>query len=63
MDISKHFSEEKHHGLLEDIHVKIIDRLAGGGTGYVKVSGNISQILSRSEVLMLGKRKHNFMFY
>ena len=42
MDLFRHFPEENHHELLEDIRVKIIDRLVGGGRGYVRVSGNIS---------------------
>ena len=29
MDFSWHFSEEEHHGFLEDMIVKIIDRLTG----------------------------------
>ena len=31
MDLFRHFSEENHHGFLEDIRVKIIDRPVGGG--------------------------------
>ena len=31
MDLFRHFSEENHHGFLEHIRVKIIDRLVGGG--------------------------------
>ena len=42
MVLFRYFSEDKHYGFLEGIHVKIIDRLIGGGVGYVKVSGNIS---------------------
>ena len=30
MDLFRQFSEENHHGFLEDICVKIIDRLVGG---------------------------------
>ena len=30
MDLFRYFSEENHHGFLEDIRVKIIDRLIGG---------------------------------
>ena len=41
MDLFRHFSEEKHHGFLEDICVKIVDRLVGG-IGYVRVSGSTS---------------------
>ena len=29
MDLFRHFSEENHHGFLEDIRIKIIDRLVG----------------------------------
>ena len=29
MDLFRHFSEEGHHGFLEDVRVKIIDRLVG----------------------------------
>ena len=42
MDFFRHFSEEGHPGFLEDICVTIIDKLIGGGVGYVRVSGNIS---------------------
>jgi len=42
MDLFRHFSEENHHGFLEDIRVEIIDRFIGRGIGYVRVSGNIS---------------------
>ena len=31
MDFFRHFSEERHHGFLEDIRVTIIDKLVGGG--------------------------------
>ena len=31
VDLFGHFSEENRHGFLEDIRVKIIDRLVGGG--------------------------------
>ena len=31
MDLFRHFSEENHHELLEDIRVKTIDRLVRGG--------------------------------
>ena len=41
MDFCRHFSEEGHHGLLEDSRVTIIDKPVGG-IGYVRVSGNIS---------------------
>ena len=41
MDFFRHFSEEGHHGFLEDIPVPINDKLIGG-LGYVRVSGNIS---------------------
>ena len=41
MDFFRHFSEEGHHGFLEDIRVTILDKLVGG-IGYVRVSGNIS---------------------
>ena len=30
MDLFRHFSKENHHGILEDIRDKIIDRLVGG---------------------------------
>ena len=30
MDLFKHFSEEGHHGFLEDIRVTIIDKRVGG---------------------------------
>ena len=40
MGLFRHFSEENHHGFLEDIRVKIIDRLVRG-IGYAIVSGNI----------------------
>ena len=30
MDLFRHFSEENHHGFLEEIRVKIIDKLVGG---------------------------------
>ena len=30
MDLFRRFSEENHHGFLDDIHVKIIGRLVGG---------------------------------
>ena len=42
MDFFRHFSEEGHHGFLEDSRVTIIDKLVGGGIGYVRFSGNIS---------------------
>ena len=35
MDLFRHFSEENHHGFLEDIRVKIVDRLVGGITSIV----------------------------
>ena len=41
MDLFRHFSEENHRGFLEEIRVKMIDKLVGG-MGYVRVSGNIS---------------------
>ena len=31
MDFFRHFSEEGHHGFLEDSRVTIIDKLVGGG--------------------------------
>ena len=31
MDLFRHFSEENHHGFLENFCLKIIDRLVGGG--------------------------------
>ena len=40
IDFFRHSSDEGHHGFLEDIHATIIDRLIGGGIGYVRVSGN-----------------------
>ena len=33
MDLFRHFSEENHHGFLENFCLKIIDRLVGGGGG------------------------------
>ena len=62
MNLFRHCSEENHHGFLQNIRVKIIDRLVRG-KGYVRVSGNIRQTLSHPGVLMLGKWKHSCMTY
>ena len=63
MDLFRHFSEEKHHGFLEDIRVKIIERLVGEGDGIRESCWQYKLDTSTPGVFMLGKWKHSFMIY
>ena len=61
VEFFRHFTEEGHHGFLNDISVKIIDRLTGE-IGCGKASGNIGWIALPLRVETLGRWIYRFDF-